>query len=503
LGVLVTGVSLAESVCYISIIRIWCLVYIYCSHLAALGAWITVLAVAIDPFTQQVVRSVICHHALPYASASVPRAYNFTSEFLPNPDLEVAVYAGIIGIPNAIDFRCMTGNCTFPADSLSGGSYQTLAMESACIDVSGEIEEYNNHEQDPTKWRLPVFDNETQVIGERYLAWTKSNNTNPFFPESWYGNHQGDGLYSFTALLAATNWDCYGQRGFLPECYTPLAVECKLWPALQTIGARINISSLEERVLSSEPLPATTLDDGSILKWVTIASKVLRRGIWEPCTASDSYTLHTPVPVYNNSLWSGFPDNVTLQWYTQDCIWALDSHARFAFQGLLDSIFAEKSVLAPSSIVVQGDLWLKNLFRNDTVDVSMMEKYVGQFARAMTVYMRNWSSAKDETHGLVHGDAIRTETCIQVRWPWISFPASLVAFTLLLLAITIWKTRKNKRPLRQTGTWKSSSLAVLFGGLDDQVRSKFGPMEKKSQMEDCAKKLNVSLIPVENGWRLG
>jgi hypothetical protein len=152
-----------------------------CSHLAALSAWITVLAVAIDPSTQQVVRSVICHRALPYASASVPRAYNFTSEFLPNPDLEVAVYAGLIGIPNGIDFRCTTGNCTFPADSLSGGSYQTLAMESACIDVSGEIEEYYNHEQGRTQWRLPVFDNETQVIGGHYLAWTKSNNSNPFF----------------------------------------------------------------------------------------------------------------------------------------------------------------------------------------------------------------------------------------------------------------------------------------------------------------------------------
>jgi hypothetical protein len=277
-----------------------------CSHLAALGAWITVLAVAIDPFTQQVVRSVICHRTLPYASASVPRAYNFTTEFLPNPDLEVAVYAGLIGIPNAIDFRCTTGNCTFPTDSLSGGSYQTLAMESACIDVSGEIEEYYIHEQGQTEWRLPVFDNETQVIGGHYLAWTKSNNSNPFFPESWNGNYQGAGLLSFTALLAATDWDCYGQRGFLPECYTPLAVECKLWPALQTIGARINISFLEESVLSSEPVPATTLDDGSIQDWVTIASKVLRRGIWEPLLLR-THIHYTPLYRYTTKVFGMAP----------------------------------------------------------------------------------------------------------------------------------------------------------------------------------------------------
>jgi hypothetical protein len=97
---------------------------------------------------------------------------------------------------------------------------------------------------------------------------------------------------------------------------------------------------------------------------------------------------------------------------------------------------------------------------------------------------------------------VKTETCIKVRWGWIAFPVVLVLSTLAFLALTAWTTREtNKQHARSIGIWKSSTLAVLFGGLSEDVRHMSGPLEKKRQMEACAKDFKVSLISAEDGWK--
>jgi hypothetical protein len=150
-----------------------------------------------------------------------------------------------------------------------------------------------------------------------------------------------------------------------------------------------------------------------------------------------------------------------------------------------------------------GQLWIEDLYHNGTRSLSTSESYAAQLARSLTVYTRLRNLIRNDNFGYARGYVVETDTCIEVRWGWITFPITLVVLVLAFLATTIWPTRKSRRPTRQTGAWKSSSLAVLFGGLDEKERRSCGVMEKKSEMNSCASELRVSLRPGNDGWRLG
>lgn len=85
---------------------------------------------------------------------------------------------------------------------------------------------------------------------------------------------------------------------------------------------------------------------------------------------------------------------------------------------------------------------------------------------------------------------------------WVAFPASLVVLTIAFLIMTVWKTARHGSTTSANGAWKSSSLTVLFGGMDEEVRQKYGQIDKKSEMIKIAEELNVRLTPKEAGWRL-
>jgi hypothetical protein len=75
--------------------------------------WITVLALAIDPFTQQIIHPIVCHRTLHDSVAYVPRANNLTGigryvgGDMPRSselDASAAIYIGLLKDPG--QFRC-------------------------------------------------------------------------------------------------------------------------------------------------------------------------------------------------------------------------------------------------------------------------------------------------------------------------------------------------------------------------------------------------------------
>jgi hypothetical protein len=80
--------------------------------------------------------------------ANVPRANNLTqvgahagpaSPTILTADMTTAISVGLLSEFGKIQVQCSTGNCTFPSDLTSGASYQTLALESSCVDISAKI----------------------------------------------------------------------------------------------------------------------------------------------------------------------------------------------------------------------------------------------------------------------------------------------------------------------------------------------------------------------------
>lgn len=103
--------------------------------LTALGALITLVALATDPFTQQLARAVDCSELLSNGiPASVPRTnYLKLDQYLPTDTLHPTILAGLDTFPNLTDFKCSTGNCTFR------NTYSSLSFCSRCSDRSSEV----------------------------------------------------------------------------------------------------------------------------------------------------------------------------------------------------------------------------------------------------------------------------------------------------------------------------------------------------------------------------
>ncbi|KAF2671238.1 hypothetical protein BT63DRAFT_211058 [Microthyrium microscopicum] len=102
-------------------------------------------------------------------------------------------------------------------------------------------------------------------------------------------------------------------------------------------------------------------------------------------------------------------------------------------------------------------------------------------ATSMTNAIRN--SQKKATF---KGTATQAQTKIVVRWPWIILPVAVVVGGNLLLVLSIVESSR-----RQTPLWRSSSLALMFHGLKGVGDY---PAEKTSEMESSAKELKVRLM---------
>ncbi|KAL9617319.1 MAG: hypothetical protein Q9160_007899 [Pyrenula sp. 1 TL-2023] len=142
----------------------------------------------------------------------------------------------------------------------------------------------------------------------------------------------------------------------------------------------------------------------------------------------------------------------------------------------------------------------------------MSFEYVdGQFkdlADSMTAYIRQNKASANEGEGArfdalqdqksthARGRVFATETCIDVRWQFLALPITLIVMSaIFILAMILMTVRKDR-----THAWKSSSLALLFSGLDDATRQKQGVLEHLDDMMSAAEKLKVGLRKTDQGW---
>jgi hypothetical protein len=174
------------------------------------------------------------------------------------------------------------GQLYIPSDAASGAAYQTLGFDSACVDVSAEIKK-NGTSPPELEWYIPAIDealarteNSTYRASWFKLALTVSNASGTYFPAYWSSKHVNSSLFSYAAILDSS--EC--KNNLTNSCPVPLAVECRMWPVIQTVKSRIDISKLQETVLSSEPLhqyynPQYYMTE---YNWMTVSSRVLRNG---------------------------------------------------------------------------------------------------------------------------------------------------------------------------------------------------------------------------------
>ena len=100
----------------------------------------------------------------------------------------------------------------------------------------------------------------------------------------------------------------------------------------------------------------------------------------------------------------------------------------------------------------------------------------------------------DEDSSPFEGLAFKTETYVKVRWAWFSYPATVVAMSILYLFGTIIETT-----YRRVSIWKSNNMVMLFQGqsmgLDHPT---YVPVTTVSEMTALYKDIQVKLIQRDN-----
>jgi hypothetical protein len=459
--------------------------------LTYLGAVITVAALAIDPFTQQILQYKEC--LIPASStdvsATITRTSNYTAAGLHTGAGETSLdgpmvatlYQGMLDPPtnatSSIAFSCGTGNCTF------NGSYRSLAMCTSVKDISDTITGNGTY----YNYQLP------SGLATQYSSLFSAGGVD-------IENTEAASLYAFEAIMI----NCQGVLNkTTTTCKTgPWAFRADLYPCVHTYGnVNISRSVLTQELLATTRVPFMNMNNGD---YFSLAGDFPSfDGV--DCTPSKQ---PTEINTISTSLLQDGQRYVNISaaepdimWYNSACTYGLGVGSLQAiaqyFGGAFFSQADYSSTLqapygTPGNTV--GNAWLELLYRNGTANIDSVTEFMQGLANAMTATMRQRG---DSTNSIpVTGTALVNSTCIDVRWGWLTLPVALLALTFSFFASVMWisrgptfkRTAQGVRPV-----WKSSSLPLLWCGLDDDTKRQYGTSSALVAMEERSDQMVINL----------
>ncbi|KAJ6779562.1 hypothetical protein PWT90_10014 [Aphanocladium album] len=424
------------------------------SIIPLLSVIVVILSVAIGPFVQQAVRTVICDKPGNFGEASLP-----VVQILPGNDGYFRTGAGMYEpgkglqgiLLNALtksgrgnvklQFECTTGNCTFPAEK--GVIHSTLAMCSKCFDLSAKLihQEYPNGTDtfrlgDVEVSRRPGLQGTKLAVGTIY---------NIPLPSEL--------LQVSVSSVANISILSLAPDSFTNKTAVPHAAICSLYFCKQDFEAVVEQSQLTEKLVSTTLLPIVVQEE-PLYHYRLLAKS--------PCLVDgDIYT-----PANFSSLRGKTPDRTfkKLEIDNQivdvpsDCIYSVNPwYATSITQWLQKTLFnghCEELASASAHVVECGNkFWLANFFDKDNTTLAYHEQLLRELAASVTVFLR-----MDAPKKLIEGIAEQKTACLELQWAWLLYSVILCFLTgTLLLATLISAYRQNgNMPI-----WKSSLLPLL------------------------------------------
>ena len=451
--------------------------------MAFFGALITIVALAIDPFSQQVITYTFCSRPSDDLTASVAVASYYdryvgaaTTEPTTSLDLQMAnaMYAGLLSSPaNAsapVPFTCSSGNCTFPSLSDTNATHMSLAMCGECEDVSNSI--IKTHSGGATFYTLPDPGNIAGISGPPVSISTNDdsaldgmdfhNNWLAFNSYSFLSNNSTQEFLTLESIMfrhcSCSYTDSEEVETECSDCER-FAARCEVFPCVKTYHAQITNFVLSEKDLSRQRLSVF----GDI--WQTWTERILHRGQWVHCNSTDpgcvwQYSAASAVALGNTLTWSG-------------------------------SIGAMFQYNDPSS--ASGLPWLMPLFNSGNGSLETLQTHLDGFTHSLTAVIRQYGNASNAIKPV--GTTWLAETCIDVKWAWLSLPATLLLFAIIFLSLTIWKMEN-----RQVALWKSSPLPLLFHGIGQELKEPHDALEEVGDMKVAARSISARLDQQSGRW---
>ncbi|KAF2248015.1 hypothetical protein BU26DRAFT_428431 [Trematosphaeria pertusa] len=486
--------------------------------LAALGAILTLLMLAIDTFFQQVVD--LPERWILQGPSSITRVVWY------QPRLTNLYRAGVNMVQDDQDLlpitqqffydngthpiasgngsradvptSCPTSNCTWPP-------YQTLGICSACEDVSSilthaclasTIDWTANLTGTGTESTYPngtmcgyfinatsdhlVFmsgyntDSNVLYAGEallmRALPLVTNPDKRPLFGGSIHFKNIRNPISDFIIVSAP------GGPESVYRNETPVAKECVVSWCVKTLKSSYFWGSYEEEVIDTF-LNTTAL--GAPFPWVT--------------SLYESPELHGTDITYL--------ENVTIDVSSLHYGTSNESHSHVI--SLFDDFLPSFTTVANTSAeqLTRFRFYSAKNFRrildvNPWLPPNNITHHMERLATAMTNVIRSSTSSNKE----VFGDAYGIEVYVKVQWAWLAFPLALLLLSAIFLVATMVKSARDRG---EVGVWKTSAMPTLIYSLPKDLQGTFSSNTSTwtTAGRAGAQKTRIKLLP-SKGWRV-
>lgn len=501
-----------------------------------MGAIVIVVSLAVDPITQLLIRYYNCNIRLPDTLANIPKRNTFSEMGLHvgaglstlTYEYQSAINAGLFN-PVSVDisFACPTGNCTF--DEV----YHSLAYCSDCTDLTASV----NRSCGPSTYIVEVS-NRTSLINTTTHTYWKCNTSLPggFHAIAdtgaddvveYFKMQKANPLYTtgttvqmiaanltfpYNAIGQTTGCNTAAQKATWP-CMDYGAAACSLYPCIRSYRATVSQKILKETLLSTS---SEFAQDNSLKALATVnvgcLSLALRQalvGIGYTINDTTEWIGYRGPRSFGNATVgaesSNAVPNVTVP---AECQYMIYTPTTMSLDYFMNSFLNGSVINDPGSsydYVTTGPVQLNRFFNTGRVSFEDVSAIFSSISDSMTAYIRQTAPAStytgdnqlDDNHTApAKGQVFQTETCIHVRWGYIAFPVALVVLTIIFLVVMIIETSR----YHNGDAFKSSSLALLFHGLDAEARSQYGEMGSVRDMEVAAKQMRVRLRRTDKAW---
>lgn len=477
-------------------------------------------------------------------TSEIPRTNNYTASRTPYPSLlewaidpvmEAALNKGLIDpekIETQLKFRCTTGNCTFGQED-DGYFFSSLAMCHSCQDMTERVteEEVKGPSGKYRTWYLSIPDEHGgPALGPHVFSDQSSPKLSVTKTSSRvYGNSQP--FLSYDALMITLprckedSKDCTFSN---TATIAPVAARCQVQPCVKRYRGRVTNGIYSEEDERSSQLLKRGYTSGynEEIAFGLVTDSSLVDGEEKKCAATADWARDSVRADSAQGLLyrTGYiPDGDKIAWksYPQECVWAVGYTTAIAIgsvlRGLLEQNITSVTQAGSHPSAVAGPIWLKRAYADGFGNISTVDEMFRGLATSMTAAIRNnpgdsyadWPTMDESQRNLrrATGTTSNMETCIYVHWGWIAYPASLLVLQWIFSVLVL----VSQRPIitdgikRNRTTWKWSPLALLFHGLDEDLRKNNGNPNSLEGMGELAKRVNVQLAPAsdikDQGWR--
>ncbi|CAI7592927.1 unnamed protein product [Penicillium pancosmium] len=446
--------------------------------LTYIGASLTVLALAVDPFAQQILTFPSRTVPVQYATAFIQSAHQYYSLEGADgsdvylglaPALLTSILSGLSQTNTPLEPQCDASSCKF-------SEFVTLGLCSECEDVTARTNQRCKAQEDSLLWKsqppifkkIPItcsyqspnnFSFDVELLdGVGVLQYLNGEMT--FDVNYWISRPREDGpIFGIQSpLLSFVTANYSVLLNYTPSNVTvlppkPSVTECAIYYC--------------ERQYAASSFLASNQSSRSVHLFDT-----------QQLIARDA--LDNDADYYQTASVHFGPPNGTAT-LSRNSSYSIDHHTFSSFRDTMRSIFNSTLDSTPSGS------------RSDVLNMAtiLRTSNLGQLLESMSISVTD--TLRTNSHAnKVPGLAYQVEMFIEVRWPWIILPVIVTLGSIALLLGTAMGSKQQKAVL-----WKCTVLPLLSCHLNTSPEHEIASLRSVDEMHYISKNLCATMVQGE------